>query len=186
MDIGPSLANELVLQRYFQKIDSKNEFISAKQILKALLKRRKYKLIFAKIKEADMKIMVCYDETKEAMAALQKAREYAKARNASLLLVVKSISRELPLKRSLIEETENKLDDEIKNLVKGDNIPYETLLLVGSPDVGEQLVKVAEKENIDQLVIGIVKKSKVGKLLFGSTAQYVILNAPCPVLTVRT
>jgi nucleotide-binding universal stress UspA family protein len=35
------------------------------------------------------------------------------------------------------------------------------------------------------VIIGIVKKSKVGKILFGSTAQYLILNAPCPVLTVR-
>jgi nucleotide-binding universal stress UspA family protein len=35
------------------------------------------------------------------------------------------------------------------------------------------------------IVIGIVKKSKVGKLFFGSTAQYLILKAHCPVLTVK-
>jgi nucleotide-binding universal stress UspA family protein len=38
---------------------------------------------------------------------------------------------------------------------------------------------------IDLIFLGIVKKSKVGKLLFGSTAQYVILHAPCPVVTVQ-
>ena len=131
-----------------------------------------------------MKIMVCYDGTKEAMAALQKAREHTKVWNATLL-VVKSISRELPLKHSFIEETEQKLDDEVKDLLKGDDIPYETLLLVDSPDAGEQLVEVAKKENIDQIFIGIVKKSKVGKFIFGSTAQHVILHAPCPVVTVQ-
>jgi len=131
-----------------------------------------------------MKIMVCYDGSKEAMAALQKAREHTKVWNATLL-VVKSISRELPLKHSFIEETEQKLDDEVKDLLKGDDIPYETLLLVDSPDVGEQLVEVAKKENIDQIFIGIVKKSKVGKFIFGSTAQHVILNASCPVVTVQ-
>ncbi len=131
-----------------------------------------------------MKIMVCYDGTKEAMAALQKAREHTKVWNATLL-VVKSISRELPLKHSFIEETEHKLDDEVKDLLKGDDILYETLLLVDSPDAGEQLVEVAKKENIDQIFIGIVKKSKVGKFIFGSTAQHVILHAPCPVVTVQ-
>jgi nucleotide-binding universal stress UspA family protein len=50
---------------------------------------------------------------------------------------------------------------------------------------GEQLVKFAEDEKIDQIFLGIIKKSKVGKFLFGSTAQYVILNAPCPVVTVQ-
>ena len=50
---------------------------------------------------------------------------------------------------------------------------------------GEQLVKFAEEQEIDQIFLGIIKTSKVGKLLFGSTAQYVILHAPCPVVTVK-
>ena len=37
----------------------------------------------------------------------------------------------------------------------------------------------------DEIIIGLQRKSKVGKLLFGSTAQYIIMNAPCPVVTVR-
>lgn len=43
-----------------------------------------------------------------------------------------------------------------------------------------------EKENeIDEIVIGVKRRSKVGKLLFGSNAQYIILQAHCPVVTVK-
>ena len=40
-------------------------------------------------------------------------------------------------------------------------------------------------QNVDMIFIGVRRRSKVGKLLFGSTAQYVILNAPCPVVSVK-
>jgi nucleotide-binding universal stress UspA family protein len=50
---------------------------------------------------------------------------------------------------------------------------------------GEDLVKFAEENQIDQIYVGIEKKSKTSKLLLGSTAQYVILKAPCPVITVK-
>ena len=58
-------------------------------------------------------------------------------------------------------------------------------LLVTDLTSGEQMVKFAEDEKIDQIFIGIIKKSKVGKFLFGSTAQYVILHGPCPVVTIQ-
>jgi nucleotide-binding universal stress UspA family protein len=38
---------------------------------------------------------------------------------------------------------------------------------------------------MEEIIIGVRRRSKVGKLLFGSTAQYVILKAPCPVVSVR-
>ncbi len=131
-----------------------------------------------------MKFLACFNGTRESVAALQKAGEHTKVWGAELV-VVKSISRAMSLKRSKIETAEKQLDDEVKDLFKEDAPPYETLLLVSSPEVGEQLVDVATDEGFDQIFIGIEKKSKVGKLLFGSTAQYVILNAPCPVVTVR-
>ncbi|MCP4690002.1 MAG: universal stress protein [Desulfobacterales bacterium] len=131
-----------------------------------------------------MKFLACYDGTKTAEAALRKAAAHAKVWGANLV-VVRSISRELPLKRSRIEKAEEELDNDVKSLLKEEAPPYETLLLVSTPDVGEQLVDVAESENIDQIFVGIEKKSKVGKLFFGSTAQYVILNATCPVVGVK-
>jgi len=47
------------------------------------------------------------------------------------------------------------------------------------------LVEFAHNYKVDVIVIGIKKTSRVEKMLFGSTAQKVILDAPCPVLTVK-
>ena len=66
----------------------------------------------------------------------------------------------------------------------GDDVAYETAVLVTSLTPGEQLIQFAQDEKVSQIYIGIIKKSKVDKLIFGSTAQYVILHAPCPVVTV--
>lgn len=50
---------------------------------------------------------------------------------------------------------------------------------------GEALVEYAAENEFEEMVIGVKKRSRVEKLLLGSNAQYIILNAPCPVLSVR-
>jgi nucleotide-binding universal stress UspA family protein len=50
---------------------------------------------------------------------------------------------------------------------------------------GEDIVKFAENNDIDHLFVGIEKISKTRKMLLGSTAQYIILKAPCPVTTTK-
>ena len=131
-----------------------------------------------------MKFMVCYDSSKEAKKALELAREHTKVWGATLE-VINSIMRDLSLKRSFIEKKEQALEYEINEVLGGSGISYKAELLIDTLHPAEQMVQYAEKEEIDQIFIGIGKTSKVGKLVFGSTAQHMILKAPCPVLTVR-
>ena len=131
-----------------------------------------------------MKFLVCYDETNAAKKALKVAREHAKIWKAELE-VVYTISRVEPLKHSKVKKIEEKMEGEVKEILTEDDPPYEVQLLLTDLTSGEQLVKFAEDQKMDQIFLGIVKKSKVGKLLFGSTAQYVILHAPCPVVTIQ-
>ena len=74
---------------------------------------------------------------------------------------------------------------EVMDLLGDGGVSYETQVLATSLTSGEQLVEFANDEKVEQIYIGIIKKSKVDKLFFGSTAQYVILHAPCPVVTVK-
>jgi nucleotide-binding universal stress UspA family protein len=56
--------------------------------------------------------------------------------------------------------------------------------VISDLESGKELVQFAEKNKADEIIIGVRKRSKVGKLMFGSTAQYIILNAPCPVVSI--
>ncbi len=131
-----------------------------------------------------MKFMVCYEASYQAREALKVAQKHAEVWGAKIE-VIQTVTRELPLKHSQVKEMEEKLEAEVKKEFEGISIGYNAQLLITSLEAGEQLVKFAEEERIDQIFIGIQKTSKVGKLLFGSTAQYVILQSPCPVITVK-
>lgn len=52
---------------------------------------------------------------------------------------------------------------------------------VGTP--AEKILEEADYEDASYLVIGGKRRSPVGKALFGSTTQTVLLNATCPVVT---
>ena len=73
----------------------------------------------------------------------------------------------------------------IQDGLDNDGISCETRLLAGEWSPGEQLVEFAEEIEADMIVVGIRRRSKIVKLLMGSTAQYVILEAPCPVMTAK-
>jgi len=52
-------------------------------------------------------------------------------------------------------------------------------------DLAEHMLATARAEHADLIVIGLRRRSPVGKLLLGSGAQRILLDAPCPVLAVK-
>jgi nucleotide-binding universal stress UspA family protein len=52
-------------------------------------------------------------------------------------------------------------------------------------DAADVLLEVAEREDVSVIVIGLRHRSPVGKLLLGSSAQRILLDASCPVLAVK-
>jgi nucleotide-binding universal stress UspA family protein len=134
-------------------------------------------------KEALMKLLVGYDGSAAAEKALELAMEKAKIENARLY-VVTSMSKGTESQLHDIQEKENKLDA-IKQRVQAQGIDGDTILLIRGVDAGEDLVQFANENNIDEIFVGVKKRSRVEKMILGSTAQHVILHANCPVTTVR-
>ncbi len=128
-----------------------------------------------------MKIVVGFDGSESAREAVNVAIERVK--NFGGRLVVLS-SMEKGTDNEQISKVTRSLEW-AGNLGEDAGIDCQSQLLIRGFSPGEDIVKFAKDHDIDEIVVGIKRRSKVGKLLMGSTAQYVILNAHCPVLTVK-
>jgi nucleotide-binding universal stress UspA family protein len=64
-------------------------------------------------------------------------------------------------------------------------VAYEIRIAADAQDSAEELIRTAETTGADFIVIGLRRRSPVGKLLLGSNAQRVLLDAACPVLAVK-
>ncbi len=143
-----------------------------------------------------MKIMVGYDGTERANAALEMARKHARAFKATVYLVTSlEKASDDTWERSLVgigkEENSpeysqaSKRLENAKTLFEQEKIPCITSLSIRGLSPGEDLVEFARENQIDEIIIGAKSRSKVDKFLFGSNAQYVILHSDCPVVTVK-
>ena len=130
-----------------------------------------------------MEIMVGYDDSKVAKDALNIAMRNAQAFNARVHIVTSLVSG-VDVSKKEFDRIEKKLEY-AESLFKDKKIPCKTHLLVRGLQAGEDLIKLANETNIDEIVIGVKRRSKVGKFLFGSTTQYIILHATCPVVTIK-
>ena len=130
-----------------------------------------------------MKFLVGYNGSDVSKNVLALARRYAGSLGAKVLVMTSMVggASEKP------EEIGKAIDDlaYAEKFFQEKNIPCETHQLVRGMTPGEDMVKFAEENNVDQIFVGIEKKSKTQKIFLGSNAQYVILKAPCPVVSVN-
>ena len=130
-----------------------------------------------------MKIMVGYDQSNVAKEALELAKKHAKAFDAKVY-VVRSLAQSREMKLEDIQKAEQELEN-IRRSFRDEEIACKTEAIISSISPGEDLVQFAQENEIDEIIIGVRRRSKVGKLLFGSNAQYIILMAQCPVVAVK-
>ena len=130
-----------------------------------------------------MKILVGYDGSGPSRKAVDIALQYAKVFHAQVILVTSLVGGNV----SSGDQTHHAEEefDVLKRRFTENKIDCVTDLLVRGMSPGQDIVEYAEEKKVDQIILGVKKKSRTGKFLFGSNAQYVILNAPCPVVTVN-
>lgn len=115
-------------------------------------------------------IVVGYSSKPEGRAALQRAIAEAILRNSSLIVVHTAPDDELAALRSELESS---------------GVAYEVRQAPDALDPAEELISTADVTAAEFIVIGLRRRSPVGKLLLGSNAQRVLLDASCPVLAVK-
>jgi nucleotide-binding universal stress UspA family protein len=128
-----------------------------------------------------MKILVGYVPTPEGEAALEAAGAEAVLRGASILLL--NTSRGDAFVDSRYANSDELAAAEAKLREQGVEVTIQQA--VGSGDVAGELLKAAAEEEVGLIVLGLRRRSPVGKLILGSTAQRVLLEAPVPVLAVK-
>ena len=141
-----------------------------------------------------MKLVLGYNGTNSSKKALALVQKYAKDFSANVYIITSLIGEQAPPEATkwrsgaeetdIIKEAKSDLDYAQQELTKN-GITCETNLLIRGMEPGEDIVKFAKEIDADFIVMGIGKTSRVGKLFFGSNAQYAILEATCPVITVK-
>ncbi len=129
-------------------------------------------------------IVVGYVPKPEGKAALRRAAEEARLRDARLVVINSHRGgREFDSDDAIESETQL---EEVRSELRDAGVEHEVRQLVRGMDPADDLINVATETNAEFIVIGLRRRSPVGKLILGSNAQRVLLDAPCPVLAVKS
>jgi nucleotide-binding universal stress UspA family protein len=128
-----------------------------------------------------MTIVIGYVPSPEGQAALGRGLEEAKLRGGRVVVVNSSRGDALVDERFAQGEELELLRD----VLRQSGIEHEVRQPMRGLLASEELVEIADEVSADLIVIGLRKRSPVGKLIMGSTAQRVLLDASCPVLAVK-
>ncbi len=130
-----------------------------------------------------MKIVVGYIKSDEGRAALDRAIEEARLRKGTLV-VVHSLRGGTRDEDDVVAEYRAEFEA-LERRLAGEGIDFTLRELVRGKPAGDDLVALAREEDADLIVIGLRRRSPVGKLVLGSNAQDILLGADCPVLAVK-
>ena len=125
-------------------------------------------------------IVVGYSADRHGAAALDHGIAEAKLRDTNLLVINATTGVALSDPRFAQSDEVHDVQDRLTEC----GVEFELAQPVGV-DPADELLKAMENDDAQLLVVGIRHRSAVGKLLFGSVAQQVLLECPKPVLAVK-
>ncbi len=128
-------------------------------------------------------VVVGYVPKPEGEAALSKAIDEAKLRNIKLV-VVNSHRGGQDFDSTAARRAEEEMDA-VRARLDESGVSYDLRQLVRGFEPAEDLISIAEANSAELIVIGLRRRSPVGKLILGSNAQRILLDAHCAVLAVK-
>ena len=140
------------------------------------------------------KILVPVDFSENSQKILQSAIFVAKKCGASLtpVFVVQSIEDysgffipHMPVSQfeeEMVTGANKKMESFLEENMDT-SVPHTAKVLIG--DVAEEILKFAEAEKFDMIVMGTHGYKGIEKVLFGSVAEKIVKRSPCPVLTIN-
>ena len=128
-----------------------------------------------------MTIVVGYVPTPEGEAALAAAITESGRRDEPLHIVNTARGDTIDDPRYASED----VLDTVRARLDEAGVSYEIQQLVRGKEASEELVETADRVNATLIVIGLRRRSPTGKLITGSQAQRILLDANCPVLAVK-
>jgi nucleotide-binding universal stress UspA family protein len=128
-----------------------------------------------------MTILVAYAPRPEGQAALDKGIELAKRQNERLLVVNASLGghTEDPAMADTMDI------ERIEAQLAASGVDAEFKMFVRGKSAVEEIEALVDSLSISVLVIGLRKRTPVGKLIMGSVAQDILMTVSCPVLAVK-
>lgn len=126
-------------------------------------------------------IVVGYIPTPEGLAALESAIDLAKRGSAHLTVVNTGRAGNFADPTFATAKDIDAIDLKLANA----DIAHEVRQPTSGRLAADEILSTAEEVGADLVVIGVRRRSPVGKLVTGSTAQQVLLDAPCSVLAVK-
>lgn len=128
-----------------------------------------------------MTIVVGYVPTPEGEAAFDQAIKEARKAQSKLVVINSSRGDALVDKRYAGEAEIGGIDQRLGK----EGIEHLILQPVRGHDAAAEVLEAAEAHQADLIVIGLRRRTPVGKLIMGSTSQRILLEADCPVLAVK-
>ncbi len=128
-------------------------------------------------------VVVGFIRSPEGQAAVTSAVEEVRRRSGRLVVVHSARGGDHETAEQTIADRDAL--EKLEAQLKAEGIEFAVRDLVRGKEPADDLIEIAESESAVLIVIGLRRRSAVGKLLLGSNSQRILLDANCPVLAVK-
>ena len=126
-------------------------------------------------------VVVGYIPTPEGTAAFEHARELARSGGHRLVVVNTGYHGNNTTAHFASAQDLDAVESELADA----GVDHQVRQATGADSAAEVILAAARDTDARLIVIGLRRRSPVGKLVTGSTAQAILMDASCPVLSVK-